>query len=81
MPPTTSFNTLYSVNCIRHPCTKDCPDRFPGCGASCEKWAAYIKQREEVYAMRKKQVDNNYNTQSAQKRFAAAPTNKKRSKR
>ena len=31
------------------PCKKDCPDRYPGCGAKCEKWQAYTKARNAYY--------------------------------
>lgn len=42
-------------NGLRQPCAKDCPDRKPGCVADCERWQAYIEQREEMY--RQKRMD------------------------
>ena len=30
----------------------DCPDRKPGCGANCEKWAEYVKLRDAEYERR-----------------------------
>lgn len=35
-----------------HPCAKDCPGRGTGCGASCEKWKAYVAKRNEEYQRR-----------------------------
>ena len=36
------------------PCGKDCPDRSPGCAVTCEKWLAYVKERNENYKKRLK---------------------------
>lgn len=30
----------------------DCPERYPGCGATCEKWAAYVVERDAEYIKR-----------------------------
>ena len=42
---------------MKNPCYKketrtDCPDRKPGCGATCEKWAEYVKLRDAEYERR-----------------------------
>lgn len=42
---------------MKNPCyneaTKtDCPDRHSGCGATCEKWAAYVVKRDAEYIQR-----------------------------
>ena len=42
---------------MKNPCydkttSTDCPDRKPGCGASCEKWAEYVKARDAEYERR-----------------------------
>lgn len=37
---------------VNQPCAKDCPDRKAGCHASCERWAAYEKERNEEYKKR-----------------------------
>lgn len=39
---------------MKNPCfdpsTKtDCPNRRGGCSVTCEKWAEYVKKREETY--------------------------------
>jgi hypothetical protein len=34
------------------PCERDCPDRAAGCGATCERWQAYVKRRDEGYRER-----------------------------
>ena len=31
------------------PCPRDCPERKAGCGATCERWQAYVKQRNAEY--------------------------------
>ena len=41
----------------KQPCRKDCPDRKAGCAISCEKWAAYLKQREAYYEKRQKESE------------------------
>lgn len=41
-----------------HPCVKDCQDRGPGCGASCEKWKAYVAKRNEEYQKRAVESEN-----------------------
>lgn len=38
----------------RPPCGKDCADRKPGCGVTCEKWIAYVEKRNAVYKERVK---------------------------
>ena len=40
-----------------HPCKKDCPDRTPGCGATCEEWQKYVKERNAEYEQRAKQQE------------------------
>ena len=42
---------------MKNPCYNesthtDCPDRKPGCGATCEKWAEYVKARDAEYIRR-----------------------------
>lgn len=46
---------------MKNPCynkeTKtDCPDRHPGCGATCEKWAEYVKLRDAEYETRHREA-------------------------
>lgn len=31
----------------------DCPDRHGGCQLNCEKWQAYVVERDKVYEKRK----------------------------
>lgn len=42
---------------MKQPCDRDCPDRKAGCGTNCEKWQAYVKERNEMYSERMKQRD------------------------
>lgn len=54
-----SFNANYRA-LIRQPCTRDCPDRSPGCAMTCPRWVEYVKAREKEYERRKeiKQVSD-----------------------
>ena len=54
------------------PCTKDCPDRYPGCGAKCEKWKAYAKERNEYYKAIIHDIEANRLSQEARKRSMRA---------
>lgn len=47
---------------MKNPCYEkatgtDCPDRKSGCGATCEKWAAYVKLRDAEYIRKQKQYN------------------------
>lgn len=42
---------------MKQPCAQDCPDRSADCAATCEKWAAYVKERNAKYAERKMQSE------------------------
>lgn len=33
-------------------CPRDCPGRYPGCGANCETFKAHRAKRAEVYKQR-----------------------------
>lgn len=46
------FHALFSRTALMHPCTKNCSDRAPGCGASCKKWLDYVQARDEIYRQR-----------------------------
>ena len=44
---------------MKRPCTRECPDRTPGC--TCEKLKAYKWQQEqEIEARRRESIVNNY---------------------
>lgn len=38
---------------MKQPCARDCPDRKAGCGTTCEKWQAYVKERDAEYEKRR----------------------------
>ena len=42
------------------PCQKVCPDRKPGCGATCEAWKEYAEKRKELYDRRRKNAEVNH---------------------
>ena len=60
-------NSLHS-NEIVPPCDRDCPDRNPGCGAVCPRWAAYVEKRNARYAERLKEGENRQMTQRCRRR-------------
>lgn len=37
-------------------CPRDCPGRFPGCAANCERWAKYAEERGKTYKGRLNQM-------------------------
>ena len=41
------------------PC-RGCEDRTPECHCTCERYAAYAKEREEIRRKRKEEADINY---------------------
>ena len=47
---------------MKNPCYNtethtDCPERYPGCGADCPKWAAYVVKRDAEYIQRQIQYN------------------------
>ena len=42
---------------IEQPCPRDCPERKAGCGATCERWQAYVKKRNAEYEERNRKAD------------------------
>lgn len=62
----------FERNELKQPCVKDCPGRKAGCAVDCEKWAAYLEKRAELYEKRLRGVDSNHatdNTIKAQQRY------------
>ena len=41
------------------PCGKNCPDRKTGCAVNCEKWKAYLAERNANYEKRLEDAENN----------------------
>lgn len=37
---------------IKAPCARDCQERSAECRIACEKWAEYVKRRDEAYEER-----------------------------
>lgn len=54
------------------PCKKDCPERYAGCGAKCEKWQKYFKARNEFYKKVIHNIEANYQSQEMRKRTMRA---------
>ena len=45
---------------MKQPCTQDCPDRSAECATHCEKWKAYVAERNAGYVERLR--ENEYNS-------------------
>ena len=43
--------------CYNKETKTDCPERYPGCGATCEKWAKYVVKRDAEYIQRQIQYN------------------------
>lgn len=57
---------------MKNPCYNesthtDCPDRHSGCGATCEKWAAYVVKRDAEYKRRHRETAEQRNRISNRK--------------
>lgn len=53
-----NFNPYGVIFGPKPPCGKDCPERKAGCAVSCEKWRAYVKERNENYENRREEAEN-----------------------
>lgn len=51
-----NFNRMPKKGLPEQPCVRGCPDRKAGCAVTCEKWAAYLKTRNEIYEKRTKEA-------------------------
>lgn len=61
MAKNPNFNR-YKSEGPKPPCVKDCPGRKAGCAIDCEKWAAYVVERDKTYKKRVEDMDRNMNT-------------------
>lgn len=52
------------------PCAKDCPGRGPACAVECEKWKAYVEERNRGYEQRRILLETSRPTVSACKTFS-----------
>ena len=52
----SNFNRMPKKGLPEQPCVRGCPDRKAGCAVTCEKWAAYLKARNEIYEKRTKEA-------------------------
>ena len=43
--------------CYNKETKTDCPERYPGCGADCPDWAAYVAKRDAEYIRRQIQYN------------------------
>lgn len=49
------------------PCGKDCAERKAGCSVTCEKWKAYLAERNANYERRRREAENNAQTPRTRK--------------
>lgn len=52
----SNFNRMPKKGLPDQPCVRGCPDRKAGCAVTCEKWAAYLAARNEIYEKRTKEA-------------------------
>ena len=45
-----------------NPCKPDCPRRRGGCAIDCPEWAAFVADRQQIYAARKAKAETCCNT-------------------
>ena len=57
-----NFNPQGVIFGLKPPCGKNCPDRKTGCAVNCEKWKAYLAERNANYEKRRKEAENNTQT-------------------
>ena len=65
-----AFNEGFNFDGPTPPCGKNCPDRSAGCSVTCERWKAYIAERNENYKTRMKKKNANVMTVAGQKAAA-----------
>lgn len=58
MSEKSRFNFNFQEDGPTPPCGKKCPDRTAGCAVSCEKWRAYVAERNANYARRVKEFSS-----------------------
>lgn len=59
------FNPNYVPNGPKPPCGRDCPDRKTGCAVKCEKWRAYLEERNAWYAAKLERLERRSPTKNA----------------
>ena len=64
------FNYSFNVDGPKPPCGKSCPDRAAGCSVTCEKWRAYLEERNANYAERKKKIIRHSLTAASERSMA-----------
>lgn len=49
---------MFESPCYDRKTKTDCPDRCPGCSATCEEWKKYEKKRNKEYEQRHRQKED-----------------------
>ena len=55
-------------NKIPSPCTKDCANRKPGCGAMCDRFLDYVAERNASYDAERMRKDAKHYTYAGHRR-------------
>lgn len=63
------FNFNFQEDGPKPPCGKKCPDRAAGCATVCEKWKAYIEERNANYARRVRDYSRKGLTEASEKKL------------
>ena len=70
------FNPQFNFDGPTPPCGTHCPERTPGCAVTCERWAAYVRERNENYEKRKKRMTISRGTVAGQRAMERKPLSK-----
>ena len=49
-----------TMNAVKIPCSRDCPDRTEGCHGWCEKYKKYVKANKKVKDKEKQWIRNQW---------------------
>lgn len=65
-----TFNPPFGTDGPVPPCGKKCPDRYAGCAVTCERWKAYLEERNANYELRKRKAKAAARTAASEKTLA-----------
>ena len=61
------FNPGFNFDGPNPPCGRNCPDRSAGCAVVCERWLAYVEDRNRNYKARLKKKEDKGLTAACEK--------------
>lgn len=60
-----NFNPQGAIFGPKPPCGKECAERKAGCAVKCEKWRAYLEERNAWYAAKLERLERRSPTKNA----------------